>query len=81
MSEPVATVLTCAMIVFHVSSSDLECYVFAEEFGADVAFGRGPHAVAGDAGADEFEVGVWPEYAGGGVGDGAEGGAEAVLRE
>ncbi len=55
--------------------------VFAEEFGTDVAFGRGPHAVAGDAGADEFAMGVGPQDSGGRVGDGAHGRLEAVCRQ
>ena len=55
--------------------------VFAEEFGADVAFGRRPHAVAGDAGAHELAVRVRPQDSGGGVGDRAHGRFKSVCRQ
>ena len=55
-----------------------EIDVFAEKFCAHVAFGGRPHAVAGDAGADELAMRVRPEDACGGVRDRADGGAEAV---
>lgn len=58
-----------------------EIDVFAEEFGADIAFGGRPHAVAGDACADELAVRVRPEDAGGGVRDRADGRTEAVCRQ
>ncbi len=52
--------------------------VFSEEFCADVAFGGRPHAIAGDAGANEFAVRIGPQDAGGRVGNGAKRGFEAV---